>query len=81
MTERDGGPAFPTSYNMSTRERGGSEPSNPPWGLTVRDWFAGQAITGWLAQFPEAHDSGNQTYVAEYAYKIADAMLAERSKP
>lgn len=53
-----------------------------PPGLTKRDWFAGQAINGllangkgfnspWMDHLPSA---------AEWAYRVADAMLAERDK-
>ena len=53
-------PAFPVST------------SRP--GMTLRDWFAGQALQGQLA-------TGEAALLAvSYAYAIADAMLAERSK-
>jgi len=38
--------------------------------MTLRDWFAGQAISQSLL-----NEDG-----AKYAYAIADAMLAERAK-
>ncbi len=46
---------------------------NPQRGMTIRDWFAGQAlasgtITGSAPQ-----------YVSEMCYAVADAMLEERS--
>jgi hypothetical protein len=43
-------------------------------GMTLRDWFAGQALAG------IACDETPET-AAEAAYRFADAMLAERSKP
>lgn len=49
----------------------------PSTGMTLRDWFAGQALvmkrgpTGTCMTLPE---------VAERAYQMADAMLAERAK-
>jgi len=44
-------------------------------GMTLRDWFAGQAISqSFLANRWADEDS------AKYAYAIADAMLAERAK-
>lgn len=62
--KKDGGPAFPTD----TLD-----------GMTLRDWFAGQALAGMMAgkvweslvirDYPEAE-----------AYRMADAMLAERNK-
>jgi hypothetical protein len=46
-------------------------------GLTLRDYFAGQAIVGRLA------DGTDRDYasVAEEAYFYADAMLAARELP
>lgn len=47
---------------------------------TLRDWFAGMALQGMLAQ-PLGHDENwHHVMCAETAYKFADAMLAERSK-
>lgn len=46
-------------------------------GMSLRDWFAGQALAGLLA-----HASGDDPHKAPgYAYALADKMLAERSKP
>lgn len=67
---KDGGPAFPVT------------PESHPtfWGITVRDYFAIQALAGWLASFgPE--DSPKPESCAEFAYAMADAMLVEREKP
>ena len=46
-------------------------------GMTLRDWFAGQALAGMLA-YPES--SGTIEAFAKYAYQYADAMMAERGK-
>jgi len=43
-------------------------------GMTLRDYFAGQALIG-LFQIKVTDDKRS-----EIAYKIADAMLAEREK-
>ncbi len=69
MTIKDnGGHAFPTNETEQ-------------WvGMTLRDWFAGQAlisITAGSAGWVSARDGGE---LAGRAYAIADAMLAERSK-
>ena len=42
-------------------------------GMTLRDWFAGQALAGLLAQASLGFDA------AQAAYEYADEMLAERS--
>ena len=45
-------------------------------GMTLRDWFAGQALTGLTA----SDNWGSVMSMARYAYELADAMLAERAK-
>jgi hypothetical protein len=52
------------------------EPSGWAWyGMTLRDYFAGQALIG------IAWDCGlSKAEAAETAYEFADAMLAERAK-
>jgi hypothetical protein len=45
-------------------------------GMTLRDWFAGQALTGLIAQTPHRCFAAG---FAHDAYCIADAMLAARS--
>jgi len=70
MKPNDGGPAFPLTedaVNHKNREFAMQ-------GMSLRDWFAGQALVGLLANDrPISH-------VAPDAYAIADAMLVERAK-
>lgn len=67
MTRKsDGGPAFPTN----------GEDWQP--GMTLRDWFAGQALVGLLAGSPDA-DCGPSGY-ANDAYSMADAMLKMKGR-
>ena len=51
-------------------------------GMTLRDWFAGQALVGLMSH--NAHDHcplfGDGEPFARDAYLVADAMLAERAK-
>jgi hypothetical protein len=68
MIINNGGPAFPTP-----------DPSDN-WGMTLRDWFAGQALAGWLASFAGMSVSMKPENMALEAYQFADAMLAERVK-
>lgn len=84
MSKPDGGPAFPTRSNVGANDFIS--------GMTLRDWFAGQALAGIMAN-PERwrdiqrlYDKGKMTYDdasksnATKAYSIADAMIAEREK-
>jgi hypothetical protein len=47
-------------------------------GRSLRDWFAGQAMPGLLASLQE--EGVNCTLIAQLAYKISDAMIAQREK-
>jgi hypothetical protein len=57
-----GGPAFPIGSNA---------------GMSLRDWFAGQAMQGdWAVGNAEE----NLSEAATRYYKMADAMLSQREK-
>ncbi len=64
-----GGPAYPSneyaegSFNC---------------GMTVRDYFAGQALIG-IISHPQGH-GGRWELAAQDAYICADAMIKERNK-
>jgi hypothetical protein len=72
---KDGGPAFPV--------HGGDWPNDDPrnrilgGGMSLRDWFAGQALAGMLASGEDFRPSAG----AEAAYLLADAMIAARREP
>jgi hypothetical protein len=67
-TINDGGPAFPRPMVAAAP------------GMTLRDWFAGQAMQGLIASPRGPVNGGTVTdsWVAENAYIVADAMLAAR---
>ncbi len=74
-----GGPAFP-----GTQYANGVQPSGWNEGMTLRDYFAAQAMTGaqiWDAVLngKNAQFSGGVNQLAEVAYAIADAMLEVRN--
>ena len=46
-------------------------------GMTLRDYFAGQVLTGFMNQHALRFDPIDD---ANYCYKVADAMLEERDK-
>ena len=72
MTDRhDGGSAFPT------------EPRGPVHGkaydgMSLRDWFAGQALAGILGNPDFKHCTTDEIVMT--ARHVADAMLAARSE-
>lgn len=49
---------------------------------SLRDWLAGMAMQGWLASMPTdtLEEEIHGGTVSEFAYRVADAMLAEREK-
>ena len=62
---------------------------NPPSGMTLRDWFAGKALSQVVAGIAtgEIREEGEKAeqmtagqMAASQAYIIADAMIAEREK-
>lgn len=68
VTPDDGGPAFPWG-----------EHGVRLGGLTMRDWFAGQALTGMLAA-ADAPKGWTVEKLAGAAFDFANAMIAERQK-
>lgn len=64
---KDGGPAFPV------------HPEGASWhnGMSMRDWFAGMALQSIIRRYEKPYMEADD---AEWAYSIADAMLAEREK-
>lgn len=44
-------------------------------GMTLRDYFAGQALAGMASVY---HEHWTPTRLAECAYEIADALLTKR---
>jgi len=79
----DGGPVFPTLARVGrvTQSEGG---------LSLRDYFAGQALTGSIWTYirnrnsygdrPSLSDCKEVGCIVEDAYAIADAMLAARKE-
>lgn len=71
----DGGPAFPVQALAAP----GSEVA---WGMSLRDWFAGQALMGWAAGRNRLmeHEACEPAFVARSCYTYADAMLRARER-
>jgi len=73
-TRKDGGAAFPTEPN--TQQGFFSH-----HGMSLRDWFAGQALAGMMAN-PSVFDGDDRGIKAAVGqcYMAADRMLAERER-
>lgn len=69
--KNDGGAAFPLPISSSTTYR-----TN---GMTLRDYFAGQAINGFVSTNNRLNES-EPLNIAKRAYRIADAMLKARGE-
>lgn len=72
----DGGPAFPKTCEFDNN--GNAMPD----GLTKREWFAGQALVGYLSEGTvRSHDLGTyKTQLAKYCFECADAMIEESQR-
>lgn len=68
----DGGSAFPRSGDLIHESREG---------MTLLDWFAGRAVTGFAAQW-EDHEIAPEylEVIAMRAYRWAAAMIRERRR-
>jgi hypothetical protein len=71
---KDGGPAYPSGLDSSTET---AWPVNE--GMTLRDYFAGQALAGLIASKLHSLAFATQDDAA-YCYGVADAMLAAREE-
>lgn len=67
----DGGPAFPTEVRTIAGTKTIGE------GMSLRDWFAGQALAGLYANSNEEWPAAAAVLCA---YDTADAMLSERKR-
>src|SRR5690348_16553258 len=98
---KDGGPAFPCNAMDELRQDVGTlseriirEGTDGHPGMTLRDYFAGQALAGFMAQpDPRIFTGNDPEKLAQWrraisasdalcAYVVADAMIAAReAKP
>lgn len=74
MKKPDGGYAFPTTGSQH-------------YGMTLRDWFAGQALGAKMAPDLVGYEDDAPKHRAELirrlvrdCYEVADAMIAERER-
>ena len=67
----DGGPAFTAAFPTYS-------PNHAAQGMSLRDWFAGQALVGILSANPQDGSEDPLKTAATASYLVADAMLAAR---
>ena len=80
MSKDNSGPAFPHHFTQDS--------VGDCAGMSLRDWFAGQALAGLMANSAELRNitTPMQTQreadlsIAQAIYELADAALAERAK-
>jgi hypothetical protein len=71
----DGGQAFPRALAL---DHNSADVDGLP-GMSLRDYFAGQALTGILASLSDpAVSTPSPAATSAWAYKVADAMLRAR---
>jgi hypothetical protein len=72
----DGGPAFPRPMVAS----GSTTATMEQDGMSLRDYFAAQAIEIMVQKSEDAHGGWSEDTVAVGAYAIADAMIEARKQ-
>lgn len=99
MSAKDGGPAFPGKRKGTVTGVASGAGVTPHYdseffaGMSLRDWFASQALAGLTAGaagnddsmaglfgVAEKHGVSPHAHVAGAAYEFADAMLTERER-
>lgn len=73
-TINDGGPAFPSGVTFGEN---GAFIYAPQPGMTLREWFAGQALAGMMA---DPNVEGSHAQIADCCYAYADAMIVARKR-
>lgn len=61
-------------------EGGTNNGVKPHCGMTLRDYYAGQALSAMMFTASDTLLMPGPRCAADWAYAVADAMLAERSK-
>ena len=76
-------PAFPCEVDPDRLDAGSHQTGHAvfaQYGMTLRDYFAAKAMQGLLAQSCGTAFGSDPIHGAQYAYQMADAMLAAREK-
>jgi len=73
----DGGPAFPMQAHEDRTRPTVLRCYSTQEGMSLRDWFAGMALQGLLANYEIKIECGT---FAKVAYRHADQMIASRER-
>lgn len=71
----DGGEAFPLPYFAQGIDLIGGRP-----GMSLRQWYAGQALIGLLAATANRSEMPDPSGIARHAHIYADAMIEARKQ-
>ncbi len=77
MSVKDGGAAFPRTPFDDKRTAGGIYGEE---GMSLRDYFAAKAMQGMVADQTFLNEAPTRQRIAEFAYRMADMMLAESAR-
>ena len=76
--QKEGGSAFPMIESDTHGD--GRVFHFSTGGMTLRDYFAGQALAGLMGDYTIVKTDETAPWIANFVYKMADAMIAEREK-
>lgn len=77
MSKPNGGMAFPMT--AGPKDAYGNLSHAEQWGMSLRDYFAGQALIGLITHYG-THNGARMNELAVRSYLIADTMIAERGE-
>jgi hypothetical protein len=75
----DGGPAYPSTIVTEHHANGAPKTSFLHEGMSLRDHFAAQIVSGYIAATAPGDPYPKPDEAADYAYDVADAMLRARA--
>ena len=68
------------TYEEDVKDAGQAFPGEFSSGMSLRDWFAGQALADMASVVDKDFPGFGMEQVAKECYRMADAMIAERGK-
>ncbi len=71
----------PTEAGESAFPLPEGEKNQHSWGMDMREWYAEQALAGLLVHYRDPSQKDEVSDIAQTAFILADAMLAQAAKP